>query len=482
MKLRFREMTALLILLVLLLTGYNFLEMNKEAKNLIKLQLINDADNITLGYQKQIPVEINRLETIKAVVSNLSVEELSAYPLYNPYLKVTNASGDPYEIYVGFEDGHFISGYDWGPDSDYDPRQREWYIHAYDSDATRISSVYEDYSSGDMMITVSSPLVMEESKVGVIAMDIRLTDLTNYLNELNLKDGEYAYVIDSEGVVLAHTMRSQTIGKSIASYISSEGLAQIKKAIYKETELVSYAFGDDKILAVIREIDEVNWFIGVAINEDQIKLKTVNLSPNVMFLNIIMFVFIMLIVLVLYKYEKKLNEANQLLHLKSVTDGLTQIENRGSFDKTFEVFWNKAIHEKKEVGLIIFDVDNFKKYNDFYGHVKGDQVLIDITTCVKALLEPSDCFARYGGEEFVIVRYDTSFQEMYELAQTTVKVVHDAEIEHRQSEHAYVTISAGVHTLQPTPEKTMSNAVYEADIALYSAKNSGKNNVQFVSK
>ena len=125
----------------------------------------------------------------------------------------------------------------------------------------------------------------------------------------------------------------------------------------------------------------------------------------------------------------------------------------------------------------MIDIDFFKKYNDRYGHLTGDECLRKVANAMKdALHRPSDLLARYGGEEFVVTLPSSNKEGAYILAEKLRKSVENLKIEHRDSEPGkIVTISLGVFTASANEKNTAKSMIAKADKALYQAKHNGRN-------
>ncbi len=130
------------------------------------------------------------------------------------------------------------------------------------------------------------------------------------------------------------------------------------------------------------------------------------------------------------------------------------------------------------------DVDNFKAYNDTYGHSSGDQCLIKVAQTIKTSLKrPDDFCARYGGEEFVIILPSESLDGAMHVAETIRSNIEKMGISHKKSFPAQiVTLSLGVTTLEGTTLASHEELIKHADMALYKAKEQGRNQVQSFSK
>lgn len=175
----------------------------------------------------------------------------------------------------------------------------------------------------------------------------------------------------------------------------------------------------------------------------------------------------------------ELREANERLELFSQTDGLLQIANRGYFDKRLVEACSDAFRSRSPLGLLMIDVDFFKRYNDHYGHQAGDACLKLIAATVSgAMLRGTDLLARYGGEELVVILPDTDWQGTQQVAERVLDAVTALALPHARSDVAgHVTVSIGGTSRIPSYGTAGEALLTEADAALYRAKEAGRNRV-----
>jgi diguanylate cyclase len=182
----------------------------------------------------------------------------------------------------------------------------------------------------------------------------------------------------------------------------------------------------------------------------------------------------------LQESEQELNKANEVLNRLSYMDGLTGIGNRRHFDEVFNKEWTNLLKTNAPITLLMFDIDYFKKYNDTYGHLAGDQCLKIITSAIKDLIanNPYSTFCRYGGEEFAIIFTRTRLDKGIEIAELIQKRVQSLKIAHSSSEIAdIVTISIGIATIIPSSETQPKDLIHLADTCLYTSKTKGRNTI-----
>lgn len=182
----------------------------------------------------------------------------------------------------------------------------------------------------------------------------------------------------------------------------------------------------------------------------------------------------------LQESEQELNTANEFLNRLSYMDGLTGVGNRRHFDEVLNKGWSNLLTTHSPITLLMFDIDYFKKYNDTYGHLAGDQCLQMITSAIKDLIanNPNSTFCRYGGEEFAIIFTKTMLDEGIVIAEMIKKQVQSLKIPHSSSKIAdIVTISIGIATIIPSTETQPKDLIQLADTCLYTSKTKGRDTI-----
>jgi diguanylate cyclase (GGDEF)-like protein len=161
----------------------------------------------------------------------------------------------------------------------------------------------------------------------------------------------------------------------------------------------------------------------------------------------------------------------------ATTDALTGLHNRGWLDDAFERELKRSERDELPLAMIMIDVDNFKKYNDDYGHLAGDRVLIAVANAIRSPLRPNDLVARFGGEEFAVLLPETTADNARIIAERLrdrVSKADPGELDGRPLPR--VTISLGVAGRQPG--YTLDMMLAAADVAMYHAKRNGRNRVE----
>ena len=178
----------------------------------------------------------------------------------------------------------------------------------------------------------------------------------------------------------------------------------------------------------------------------------------------------------------ELEKVNRDLQQLSLIDPLTGVWNRRKYDKTIKREWNRCLRYQRPIALLLLDIDYYKKFNDSYGHMAGDECLVKIGETLKnSLYRSTDMAARYGGEEFVVLLTETGKEEAIKIANMLRQKIEALNIPHRQSPvSSYITASIGVTFTIPNTNSSHNDLFKVVDKALYQAKATGRNQVKFL--
>jgi len=159
----------------------------------------------------------------------------------------------------------------------------------------------------------------------------------------------------------------------------------------------------------------------------------------------------------------------------AITDGLTKLYNSRSFYTQLELEVDRFNRYKHPLALLLLDIDNFKEYNDTYGHLEGDKVLVRFSQIIKSCLRANDSAYRYGGEEFTVILPETNGDEAKTVAQRIRASLEAEKYKPVPGKVARITISIGV--TQCYPKEELSTFIRRADKAMYLSKENGRNRV-----
>ena len=165
------------------------------------------------------------------------------------------------------------------------------------------------------------------------------------------------------------------------------------------------------------------------------------------------------------------SHAEDRLEELATTDALTGLNNRRKFDSAIDTEWRRAIRQARPLALLLIDADNFKQFNDTFGHQPGDQALVVIARCIQAsAIRAGDCAARYGGEEFAVLLPGVSAEEALVVAER-IRI----RVAGLPSDPGALSVSIGVASMEPLVTMEFSELVEAADKALYASKAAGRN-------
>ncbi|ONF45072.1 sensor domain-containing diguanylate cyclase [Marinobacter lutaoensis] len=173
--------------------------------------------------------------------------------------------------------------------------------------------------------------------------------------------------------------------------------------------------------------------------------------------------------------KRALERANEQLEKLSMTDRLTGLLNRGTWENLVDAEYERFRRYGHTTTLVMFDIDHFKKVNDTYGHLAGDEVIKRTAEVTKRAIRQSDSAGRYGGEEFGIILPETDAEGAYIICERIRETIERSTVKTNVADITY-TISMGISQLDDRPENYMQ-WLQRADEALYKAKEGGRNRV-----
>ena len=185
-----------------------------------------------------------------------------------------------------------------------------------------------------------------------------------------------------------------------------------------------------------------------------------------------------------FELEEEIQERKRMeeqLREISLSDGLTGLANRRHFDGVLETELQRAQRNAQSLSLVLIDIDDFKAFNDTYGHVKGDECLRRVSRLIaESVKRTGDLAARYGGDELALILPDTDAGDALRITDGIREAVRDLALPHKSSGIdgcECVTVSAGIATIIPDRDAEPSEIIQLADEALYRAKRSGRDRV-----
>ncbi|MDN2717846.1 MULTISPECIES: sensor domain-containing diguanylate cyclase [unclassified Janthinobacterium] len=348
-------------------------------------------------------------------------------------------------------------------------------------------------STGDWIITVSRRINLPDGSFGGVALaTIDMKYFKVFYDKFSIGKRGAIFIASGKGILLLRRpFDEKMLGQDISQfplfkdYLSKGpiGTASIKSRLDGVTRINSY-----------RRVEEYPLAVSAALSQDEV---LANWRSDVYLQFLVGGILVLLISYLGYRMAKQINlrsKTEQKLMLAGIElelinetlsrlanqDGLTGLANRRHFDESLMGEFNRAQRGESSLGLIMIDVDFFKRYNDIYGHVAGDECLRKIGKVLAySMRRPGDLAARYGGEEMVVLLPGSDLAGTLAVAESIRGAVQSMEIAHTGNPLGIVTVSIGVEAFSPIYlENQPIELVEAADKALYKAKESGRNQVR----
>lgn len=344
-------------------------------------------------------------------------------------------------------------------------------------------------STGDWIMTVSRRINHPDgSFAGVVLATLYLDHFLQLYNSIDIGGNGVINLIAADArIVVRRPFNEAEVGTSIAK--SPLFMRLLPNGPFGTAIVKSYVDGVERVVG-FRRVDEYPLIIFAALNKDEVlagwrQESWLSAAIVSLLLGILGMLGYRLIRLMkqqnhvqneLLGAQDKLIEANRTLELLALEDALTGLANRRQFDLFIRAELGRAKRSQGSLALLMIDVDHFKRFNDQYGHLSGDECLRTISAIISANIKrPGDLAARYGGEEFAVVLSGTDYVGAFLVAEEIRRAVQQAGIEHNESPEGIVTVSLGVSACSPTSQELPDDLIGTADKALYIAKTSGRN-------
>ena len=241
------------------------------------------------------------------------------------------------------------------------------------------------------------------------------------------------------------------------------------------------------LIAVSKEEQDTFFSSGLFVNISILLILFFNIFTFT-YSDVIVYGLKLLIVLVLFRYivligikipfinqMNELERKNQSLYDLVRIDELTNIPNRRYLFENLQNTFRFSKREKQSIVLLMIDIDDFKGYNDTFGHLIGDSILKRVANVInKECKRPLDFVGRYGGEEFLAVLPNSDFESGRVISERIIQSIRELRIEHYKDKDAFLTLSIGYVSISPKQDTTIDYPLQEADHQLYTVKATGK--------
>lgn len=305
----------------------------------------------------------------------------------------------------------------------------------------------------------------EDNFIGITGVGIPVERVKHLIEKYEQRYNRTIYFIDKEGNI---TLHGETYSRPL--HIQQQaGLNRIATTILTTPGgAYEYQSNGEHIFLNTRLIPEFGWYLMVEqTSHPSEKRLFATLLKNLGISTFISILFLLLLWLTIGGYQRRLEQM-------ATTDKLTGLMNRQAFDYLFRRLGAKNASQHKSLSILLIDIDHFKRINDQYGHNVGDFVLQGVSTLLSGNTRASDQSCRWGGEEFVILLDDCDINTALQRAEALRHSIEIAPIPYHEGT-IQVTVSCGVAEYRAG--ETLSMLINRADIALYQAKQQGRNRV-----
>lgn len=343
----------------------------------------------------------------------------------------------------------------------------------------------------EFVVCYSAPIKQDNQVVGALSIEEDGYLFCDLIRNMQFVNSGESYIINAEGTDIAvsdpeHISWVTTQYNATALYRQTAdeetySIIQLEQnGLAGKSGMGTYYWENGLCYLFYEPIQSTGWVLLTGIREEEIAAMTqstlfasISKGPTLVICLVIFVVLTALIIFWIIASTKKNDEINKKLEIIANHDSLTGLLNRRYLETELTQLWQYPVMAPSQAAVFMLDVDNFKQYNDFYGHPQGD----DCLRCIAALFQ--DAFEgrngkvlRYGGEEFIALAFEIDEQSARQLGEKICQLVRDENIPNPQNKP--VTVSVGICYVKSTLVAALSDCIKTADTALYQAKNSGK--------
>ncbi|WP_432262726.1 sensor domain-containing diguanylate cyclase [Cupriavidus sp. TMH.W2] len=447
------------------------------------LRARESSENIALILEHDIARNIEVYDlSMQAVIDGVKAPEVMALPPTIRQLVLFDRSSNARDLgslLVTDATGHVILDSRFAPARSVQIGDRDYFlIHKDQSDSGLfISKPFTPRTQGaDTTIGLSRRLADLDGKFsGIVVGTLRINYFKRLFEGVNVGPGGVITLANDDGTIyMRRPYSARVVGSNVSKSVNFDRAKQAKADWFVS---VSSIDGVER-LYTYRHVGDYPLIMSVGLATSDI-YKDWRKRAWVIGGIVVMFDALMLIVSISFaeQLRRRLETEHQLKVLAN-TDGLTDLATRRTLDSALDTEWRRASRHHQPLAILMIDVDEFKLFNDRYGHTAGDAALRMVARCVREnIRRPGDVAGRYGGEEFCVLLPNTDLVGALMVADKIRASVEAQNEPHAFSEHGRVTVSIGVsvHSGDTRDGDSAAGYLHRADENLYAAKAAGRN-------
>jgi len=386
------------------------------------------------------------------------------------YLKeLKNKYGTITSFFVSDRTGKYY--YAEGTLKNIDPAEKRdaWYFRVKGIQDDYEINIDPDLANQDTMTIFINYKVFDydDNFIGATGVGLTVNAVKTLINHYQEKYRRNIFFVDPEGTI---TLRSAAFKAEGDSILEIEGIGDhAKDILWSPGASYSYVRNGQNYYLHTRYIKEFNWYLLVEENEER---ATRELLRTLIF-NILISLAITCIIFLLLR--RQILAYQNKIETLAATDKLTGLFNRQAFDVIMDMALKEKKRANRDMALVMLDLDHFKKVNDTWGHLCGDQVLVQSAERIKSVLRAADALCRWGGEEFFVLMKECGTEDALRTAE---KIRKSFETVPFMVDGNAIALTASLGLTLLSNEDTAQKAVARADKALYAAKAAGRNRTE----
>ena len=345
-----------------------------------------------------------------------------------------------------------------------------WYFQARQMHADfRIDVDTDQANKGALTVFINHQLKNDKGEfLGITGVGLTLDTIASFIHRYENRFNRTIYFADRHGHIV---LRSRNHDQRWTSLTDISGMAPLVPAIlsagHKQPQQFEYQNGKRHLLLNTRYIPDLDWYLLVEQDESEPLAKVTKslILQSVVYLPILLLVLVAMVVAI--------QKNQQALKQQAATDPLTGCLNRHAFLEMIPSWIGKLHRKDIHTQVLLLDIDHFKHINDAFGHLAGDELLVNISARLKSAMHQDELLVRWGGEEFLMfLQREESLAQVGERFRTLI-----ADTVFGSGDKA-MPISASIGATSWSPAEPADHVIARADQALYTAKNKGRNRVE----